>query len=218
MTTRSSQRLRKPVTRSGLISTEGTHFEATLVLSDAADTPRSLTPYSTPSPSAPGLVSLLPSTQTQNRMSHLGEDDDEQPLPSDGEQSPSDDEQQHELGKRRSSSSATGGAAAAAGTGAAAGGGSKKKAPWTCAEDLALCSSLQGWVARSKGMMPSAPKGKTLHGWDVVAAGTPKLKAAAAADKVAAAKAAYNRWGKIRSDLKVMSRHTERGEQASRRV
>jgi hypothetical protein len=67
-------------------------------------------------------------------------------------------------------------------------------------------------------MMPSAPKGKTLHGWDVVAAGTPKLKAAAAADKVAAAKAAYNRWGKIRSDLKVMSRHTERSEQASRRV
>lgn len=219
MTTRSSQRLRKPVTRSGLISTEGTHFEATLVLSDAADTPRSLTPYSTPSPSAPGLVSLLPSTQTQNRMSHLGEDDDEQQLPSDGDHSASDDEQQHELGKRRASSSTTGGAAAAAASaGAAAGGGSKKKAPWTCAEDLALCSSLRGWVAKSKGMMPSAPKGKTLHGWDVVAAGTPKLKAAAAADKVAAAKAAYNRWGKIRSDLKVMSRDRERSGQAGRRV
>ena len=37
----------------------------------------------------------------------------------------------------------------------------------------------------------------------------PKLKASAAADKVAAAKAAYNRWGKIRSDLKVMSRNRE---------
>jgi len=57
--------------------------------------------------------------------------------------------------------------------------------------------------------MPSAPKGKALHGWDVVAAGTPKLKASAAADKVAAAKAAYNRWGKIRSDLKVMSRNRD---------
>ena len=210
MATRSSQRIRTQVNRSGLISTEGTHFEATLVLSDAADTPRSLTPYSTPSPSAPGLVSLLPSTQTQNGMSNLGEDDDEQVArPSDGEHEQSDDEQQHALGKRRSSSS-TSAAAAAGSTGGAAGGGGKKKPPWTCAEDLALCSSLQQWVTTSKGVMPSAPKGKLLHGWDVVAAGTPKLKAAAAADKVAAAKAAYNRWGKIRSDLKVMSTNRER--------
>ena len=207
MATRSSQRIRTQVNRSGLISTEGTHFEATLVLSDATDTPRSLTPYSTPSPSAPGLVSLLPSTQTQNRMSSLGDDDEQRP-PSDGEHEQSDDEQQHALGKLRSSSS-TSAAAAAASTGGAAGGGGKKKPPWTCAEDLALCSSLQQWVTKNKGMMPSAPKGKALHGWDVVAAGTPKLKASAAADKVAAAKAAYNRWGKIRSDLKVMSRNRE---------
>lgn len=205
MATRSSQRIRTQVNRSGLISTEGTHFEATLVLSDAADTPRSLTPYSTPSPSAPGLVSLLPSTQTQNRMSNLGGDDDEHNAqPSDGEQEQSDDEQQHDLGARRSSSSNSA-AGAAASKGGAAGGGGKKKPPWTCAEDLALCSSLQQWVTKNKGMMPGAPKGKALHGWDVVAAGTPKLKASAAADKVAAAKAAYNRWGKIRSELKVMS-------------
>lgn len=220
MATRSSQRNRTQVDRSGLISTEGTHFEATLVLSDAADTPRSLTPYSTPSPSAPGLVSLLPSTQTQNRMSSLGEDDDEQQRqPSDGEHDQSDDEQQHALGRQRRSASSTSAAAAAAGAGSAAGGGGKKKAPWTCSEDLALCSSLQQWVTKNKGMMPSAPKGKALHGWDVVAAGTPKLKASAAADKTAAAKAAYNRWGKIRTDLKVMSRQREgrgAGKQADR--
>jgi len=138
-------------------------------------------------------------------MSNLGGDDDEHNAqPSDGEQEQSDDEQQHDLGARRSSSS-TSAAAAAASKGGAAGGGGKKKPPWTCAEDLALCSSLQQWVTKNKGMMPGAPKGKALHGWDVVAAGTPKLKASAAADKVAAAKAAYNRWGKIRSELKVMS-------------
>jgi len=209
MATRSSQRIRTQVNRSGLISTEGTHFEATLVLSDAADTPRSLTPYSTPSPSAPGLVSLLPSTQTQNRMSSLGENDDEQVAQtSDGEQGQSDDEQQHALGKLRSSSS-TSAAAAAAGAGSATAAGGKKKPPWNCAEDLALCSSLQQWVTKNKGMMPGAPKGKALNGWDVVAAGTPKLKASAAEDKGAAARAAHNRWGKIRSDLKVMSRNRD---------
>lgn len=219
MATRSSQRIRTQVNRSGLISTEGTHFEATLVLSDAADTPRSLTPYSTPSPSAPGLVSLLPSTQTQNRMSSLGENDDEQVAQtSDGEQGQSDDEQQHALASKRRSSSSTSAAAAVAGAGGAAATGGKKKPPWNCAEDLALCSSLQQWVTKNKGMMPSAPKGKALHGWDVVAAGTPKLKASAAADKEAAAKAAYNRWGKIRSELKVMSTNGEGSEQAGRRV
>lgn len=220
MATRSSQRIRTQVNRSGLISTEGTHFEATLVLSDAADTPRSLTPYSTPSPSAPGLVSLLPSTQTQNRMSNLGEDDDEQVehTSDHDEQEHSDDDEQHALAaKRRSSSSASAAAAAAGGSSAVARGG-KKKPPWNCAEDVALCSSLQEWVTKNKGMMPSAPKGKALHGWDVVAAGTPKLKASAALDKVAAAKAAYNRWGKIRCDLKVMSRDRDRGKQAGRQV
>ena len=219
MATRSSQRIRTQVNRSGLISTEGTHFEATLVLSDAADTPRSLTPYSTPSPSAPGLVSLLPSTQTQNRMSSLGENDDEQVAQtSDGEQEQSDDEQQHALGRQRRSASSTSAAAAAAGAGSATAAGGKKKPPWNCAEDLALCSSLQQWVTKNKGMMPGAPKGKALHGWDVVAAGTPKLKASAAEDKGAAARAAHNRWGKIRSDLKVMSRNRMGGEQAGRQV
>ena len=219
MATRSSQRIRTQVNRSGLISTEGTHFEATLVLSDAADTPRSLTPYSTPSPSAPGLVSLLPSTQTQNRMSSLGENDDEQVAQtSDGEQEQSDDEQQHALGRQRRSASSTSAAAAAAGAGSATAAGGKKKPPWNCAEDLALCSSLQQWVTKNKGMMPGAPKGKALNGWDVVAAGTPKLKASAAEDKGAAARAAHNRWGKIRSDLKVMSRNRMGGEQAGRQV
>ena len=208
-----------PVNRSGLISTEGTHFEATLVVSDAADTPRSLTPYSTPSP--PGLASLLPSTQTQQKMSKRAHEDEtyeeQEEDAGEGEHMDGDDEQ-HDLasqrrrtGTRSSGASAAAAAASTGGAAAAAGGGKKKASAWTAADDVSLCRAVQSFVEKHRGMLPSAPKAKATKapGWDEIAKGVPKL---GGTPVVEAGKAASNRWGKIRTELKVRQTNSRQAD------